>query len=439
MSMLGPAPDASTAAATNSHVPMAAAPGPTVPATNGPPGNADTTVPAAPAGLHVTGRSQTSVSLDWATSMDNIRVAGYILARNGKRIGTTRDPGYTDTGLTAMTRYQYTVAAFDDAGNVSPTSAPTVATTLAEPDRFPPTIPAGLHPTGKTVTSIVLAWTASRDNVGVAGYEVYRDGALIANVARPSFTDTGLAPASTHTYKVRAFDTSNNASADSATATATTLAAPDTTPPSTPNGLGAIGTSPTMIDISWQTATDNIGVTGYRLFRDGIQVAVVPATAYTDQGLTPATSYTYTVLALDAAGNSSGLSAPASASTAPTPTTPEPTTIPPTTDPAPQIMSVTLIQTVNGCQISLEATVTATGPMNATLSYMYTVGGINGTIALSFTASNLTWTGPLPSPDTSSDGTATADAGGKSDTAGWTACPTDPPTTGGSGSTASSA
>jgi hypothetical protein len=92
-------------------------------------------------------------------------------------------------------------------------------------------------------------------------------------------------------------------------------------------------------------------------------------------------------------------------------------------------MSVTLTQTVNGCQISLEATVTATGPMDATLSYTYTVGGISGTIALSFTAGNLSWTGPLPSPDTSADGTATADAGGKSDIAGWTACATVPPTT----------
>jgi chitodextrinase len=439
VSRLSPAPDASTAAATNSHVPTVAGAGPTVPATARPGVSLDTSVPATPAGLHVTGRSQTSVSLDWAASMDNTRVAGYILTRNGKQIGTTHDPGYTDTGLTAMTRYQYTVAAFDDAGNISPGSAPVVAITLAEPDRFPPTIPAGLHVTGKSVTSVVLAWTASRDNVGVAGYEVYRDGALVADVGQPSFTDTGLAPASTHTYRVRAFDTSNNASADSAATTATTLAAPDTTPPSTPIGLGAIGTSSTTIDISWHTASDNIGVTGYRLFRDGVQVALVPTTAYTDQGLTPATSYTYTVQALDAAGNSSALSAPASASTAPTPTTPDPTTIPPTTNPAPQIMSVTLTETVNGCQISLDATVTATGPMNATLSYTYTVGGVSGTIPLAFTAGNLSWTGSLPSPDTSSDGTATADAGGKSDTAGWTACPPDPPTTGESGSTAPSA
>jgi chitodextrinase len=350
--------------------------------------------------------------------------------RNGKQIGTTRDPGYTDTGLAPITRYQYAVAAFDDAGNISPRSAPVVATTLAEPDRFPPTVPVSLHATGKTVTSIVLAWIASRDNVGVAGYEVYRDGALVANVGQPSFTDTGLAPASTHTYKVRAFDASNNASADSAPTTATTLTAPDTTPPSTPDGLGAIGTSPTTIDLSWHAATDNVGVTGYRLYRGGVQIAVVPTTAYTDQSLTPATSYTYTVQAIDAGGNSSGQSAPASASTSPSPTTPDPTTTPPTTDPAPQIVSVTLTQTINGCQISLDATVTASGPMNATLSYTYSVGGTSGTIPLSFTAGNLSWTGPLPSPDTSADGTATADAGGKSDVASWTACPPTPTTSG---------
>ena len=134
---------------------------------------------------------------------DNVKVAGYIVLRDGKRVGTSFTPGYTDSGLMPQSKHHYAVAAFDDAGNISPNSAAVSATTLTEPDVSPPTIPTNLHATGKSDISIVLAWTVAHDNVGVAGYEVYRDGKLIANVTQAGYTDTGLAAASTHTYTVR--------------------------------------------------------------------------------------------------------------------------------------------------------------------------------------------------------------------------------------------
>src|SRR3989442_1193664 len=78
-----------------------------------------------------------------------------------------------------------------------PPPAPLAATT-------PPPAPTGLTAAGVTTSQITLAWTASTDNVGVTGYEVYRDGgaAAIGAVAGTVFSDTGLAPASTHTYTV---------------------------------------------------------------------------------------------------------------------------------------------------------------------------------------------------------------------------------------------
>jgi len=423
-----------TAVTTNSHQPIVV-PGPTVPvpSTSGP--GADTTKPARPAGLRVTGRSVSAVSINWAASVDDVGVAGYIVVRNGKRVGTTYEPGFTDSGLQTQTRYQYAVAAFDAAGNVSATSAPVTATTLKEPDVSPPSIPANLRSTGKSTTTIVLAWSASQDNIGVAGYEVYRDGTLIANVSQPGYTDNGLGAATSHTYRVRAFDTSNNASADSNAITVVTLTAPDTTPPRVPVGVTANATSSSTIDVSWAASTDNVGVTKYRVYRDGSQVTEVPDAIFTDQGLTASTSYSYTVRAVDAAGNQSGLSASASASTSAAPTTPPPTTPPattqpPTTDPAPVVWSVDLnITSIIGCTATIEATVVATGPMDVDLDYTIT-GHSGGSVPFSLTTGNLSQTQVLATDvDTTESGSAFGWAGGQSDTEGWTACVTTPPTT----------
>jgi hypothetical protein len=99
-----------------------------------------------------------------------------------------------------------------------------------------------------------------------------------------------------------------------------TVAAPpplpsDTSAPSVPTGLVGSAPSSSQISLFWNASTDNVGVAGYRLYRDGVQVATVSATAYQDNGLAPATQYTYAVAAYDVAGNLSGQSAQASATT----------------------------------------------------------------------------------------------------------------------------
>lgn len=89
----------------------------------------------------------------------------------------------------------------------------------------------------------------------------------------------------------------------------------DTTAPSTPAGLVATATTLNSISLSWNASTDNVGVTGYHLFRNGTLVASPTATTAVVSGLTPATAYSFTVRAKDAAGNVSPLSAALSAST----------------------------------------------------------------------------------------------------------------------------
>ena len=178
-------------------------------------------------------------------------------------------------------------------------------------DIMPPSVPTGLAGAAQSGTSVRLTWTAATDNVGVAGYRIYRDWVQVGTSPAPSFTDSGLIPAKAYRYHLVAFDAAGNACLASPSIQVTTLA--DTTAPTAPTGLTGTATSATAIQLTWIASADNVGVTSYRIFRDGSQVGTSATTTYTDTGLTTGTSYSYQVVALDAAGNASGFSAAASA------------------------------------------------------------------------------------------------------------------------------
>ena len=89
----------------------------------------------------------------------------------------------------------------------------------------------------------------------------------------------------------------------------------DAQPPTVPTGLTATAVSSSQINLSWKASTDNVGVAGYLVFRNNVQIVSTTQTSYSDTGLSPSTSYTYTVEAFDAAGNISAASAPATATT----------------------------------------------------------------------------------------------------------------------------
>jgi len=199
------------------------------------------------------------------------------------------------------------------------TGIPLPSTPPPAPDTTPPSVPSSLTATAVSFSEIDLAWTPSTDNVGVAGYRIYRNGQLVATgVTATSYADTNLAASTTYSYTVAAYDVAGNVSGTSTAVTGTTPAPPDTTPPSTPAGLTGTAVSPSQINLTWSPSTDNVGVAGYRVYRNGVpRPTTVTAPAYSDTNLSAATSYTYTVEAYDAAGNVSARSSSASATTPP--------------------------------------------------------------------------------------------------------------------------
>ncbi len=97
--------------------------------------------------------------------------------------------------------------------------------------------------------------------------------------------------------------------------TGVTSSSSDTTAPNTPTNLTATVISSSQSNLSWSASTDTVGVTGYRIYRDGTLIASLTTTSYSDTGLSSATSYAYTVTAIDAVGNESAQSASTSATT----------------------------------------------------------------------------------------------------------------------------
>ncbi|MEW9711370.1 family 14 glycosylhydrolase, partial [Paenibacillus sp. SI92] len=491
----------------------------------GAPENTDTIAPSVPTNVAANGKTDTSVSLSWTASTDNVSVTGYEIYRDGAKVATSTTNSYTNSGLTADTTYSFTVKAYDAAGNISAastavsvktnpasttdntvtvyykrgyatpfihyrpaggtwTTAPGTAMPVAEAaypgynkitinigtasqleavfnngsgtwdnngsknylfnvgtwaftpgangaagtitpltpvelDTIAPSVPTNVAVSGKTSSSVSLSWTASTDNVNVTGYEIWRDGAKVGTSTTTSYTNTGLAAGTTYSYTVKAYDAANNISAASAAVSATTdtvttnsvtvyykrgyatpfihyrpaggtwTTAPgtampvaeaaypgynkitinigtasqleavfnngsgtwdnngsknylfnvgtwaftpgangaagtitpltpvelDTIAPSVPTNVAVSGKTGSSVSLSWTASTDNVGVTGYEIWRDGAKVGTSTTTSYTSSGLAAGTTYSYTVKAYDAAGNVSAASAAVSATT----------------------------------------------------------------------------------------------------------------------------
>jgi hypothetical protein len=195
------------------------------------------------------------------------------------------------------------LASITDVG-VSPLGA-TVRISFA-PDTSPPSQPGNLTATPLDAGRVSLSWSASSDNARVAGYRVYRNKLLVATVTSTGFTDGGLSPSTSYAYSVVAFDAADNLSTV-ATAFATTPAA-DTQPPSAPGNLTATVAKGKKVALSWTAAGDNVGVVGYRIYRDGTPVATTAVTSFTDAVGGRAGAISYYVVAYDAAGNVSAAS-----------------------------------------------------------------------------------------------------------------------------------
>jgi chitodextrinase len=281
------------------------------------------TPPTNVAGIAGTG----GVSLMWTPST-SMTASGYWIYRNGAIVGSVSSPtagAYLDTTVTSATTYTYHLVSIDWYGATStPSNAVTVKTAGAA-DTAVPSTPSGLSASPGN-TTVVLSWLSATDNVGVTGYRVYRNGVLVGSPAGTSFGDTGLTNGTSYAYTVKAADAAGNLSAASGSATVAPFAPADTTAPAAPANLAAAAGN-AQVALTWSAASDNVGVSGYRVYRNGTLVGSPAGTSFTDTGLANGTSYSYAVKAIDASGNLSASSAGASAVpfAAPPPTTPTPT------------------------------------------------------------------------------------------------------------------
>ncbi len=185
-------------------------------------GEPDREPPTAPANLRSPAQGETTIELAWDAATDNVAVTGY---RVYGPSGTTDVSGtsHAETGLTAVTAYDFQVSALDEAGNESDRTPVFTVATLP-PDTQPPAPPQNLRSTAQTGNTIELAWDAATDDRGVAGYRVYGPTG-VTNVSGTSHVETGLAPRTEYAFEVSALDAAGNESDPSPVLRATTGAA----------------------------------------------------------------------------------------------------------------------------------------------------------------------------------------------------------------------
>jgi len=176
-------------------------------------------------------------------------------------------------------------------------------------DTQAPSNPTSLTASNITQTTVDLSWTASSDNVGVTGYDVYQGASNLGTVTGTSVQVTGLIASTAYSFSVRARDAAGNVSGASNTVNITTLApAGDTQAPSNPTSLVASNVTQTTVDLNWIASSDNVGVTGYDVYQGASNIGTVTGTSTQVTGLTASTAYSFSVRARDAAGNVSGAS-----------------------------------------------------------------------------------------------------------------------------------
>ncbi|WP_164515055.1 S8 family serine peptidase [Paenibacillus lentus] len=177
-------------------------------------------------------------------------------------------------------------------------------------DQTAPENITNLHVTGKTDSTISLAWT-NPINSDFASNNIYANHVQIGSTAGQSFTLTQLQPNTSYEISIKSTDWSGNEAAGQ-TITVATLDTPDTTAPAEVSDLAVSATASTYVQLSWTNPLDPDFSKVY-LYRDGDKVDATTGTTYKFDGLTPDTSYHFVVKTVDLTGNiSSGLGITAS-------------------------------------------------------------------------------------------------------------------------------
>jgi chitodextrinase len=250
-----------------------------------------------------------------ATASSNVKYINYYLTPVGSYgagfIGSISNSPYNfvlDTtkygnGSTAL----YAVA-FDSLGDQGISATINFTINNNGVDVSPPSVPTGLTAKALSSSQVSLNWSASTDNVGVAGYKIYRNTVLINTTSVTSFTDSGLLPLTTYSYTVAAYDAAGNLSAQSSLANVTTPP-PDTTAPTvsitSPKTGGTVAAKSSVVITA--TASDNIGVTKVQFYVNGALTCTSTTSPYSCASWNVAAGknqkYQLQAMAYDAAGN----------------------------------------------------------------------------------------------------------------------------------------
>ncbi len=228
---------------------------------------------------------------------------------------------------------------------------------------------------------VTLVWSPNTE-LDLAGYKIYTGPSSenydnVHDVGNEtSYTIQNLTEGQTYFIALTAYNTLNNESGYSESVVYT-VPILDLTAPSTPTSLQATTISTSQINLSWNASSDNIGVTGYRIYRDSTQIATTSNTTYQDTGLSPSTTYSYTVSAYDAAGNVSGQSSASSDTTLSLPVNNHP------------VLSSVGNKSVNEGQ-ALSFAISATDPDDDTLSY--TTNNLPSGASFNKNTKTLAWT-----------------------------------------------
>ncbi|MEK3884666.1 glycosyl hydrolase family 28-related protein [Paenibacillus sp. PL2-23] len=188
------------------------------------------------------------------TSSDSDGSIAHVLWDFGAGIpSTTSSPSYT---YDKPGTYRVTLLVWDNGGRGS-IKEHTITISSSGSDTQAPTVPQSFVSTGVTTTTASFSWSASSDNVGVAGYRIYRNSILVGTTASLAFTDTSLTPDTTYSYTIKAYDAANNESSASSAVSVTTDEVPSGTPLTVNNATTGTGLHQFNFNGTW-TAGSNV-------------------------------------------------------------------------------------------------------------------------------------------------------------------------------------
>jgi GH35 family endo-1,4-beta-xylanase/chitodextrinase len=272
----------------------------------------DSTLPGWTKGsfLTLSDLTRSGFKLAWPAAVDNDGAKGYRIYVNGNIAGDAETLGYELSGLRDDTLYTVRVEAKDWEGNLS-AGGPIV--TFRTPGSADVTQPAWSGTAALTASAIgmnelTLAWDSAQDAGGVTAYRLTMGGEALTVVpaSESSYRVTGLSPHTSYAFAVEAGDGAGNWSLV-LTAAIATGAGPDAESPSWPKDrkLAYASLTDRSVTMNWTEATDNVGVAGYRVYRDGELAGSMSSEerSFVATGLTPGETYAFSVEAVDDAGN----------------------------------------------------------------------------------------------------------------------------------------